>query len=103
MPRAGPIEVFAVSTQPIAVDGIVVSGDEGDDVRSIGDGLRARTLGGQAAEVLLACRVLNQMTDLGDVFGCRRLCALARGHRVEPERHQRGEHSLKPRLPDPLI
>ena len=31
----------------------------------IGDGLRARSPGGQAAEALLACNVLNQMTDLG--------------------------------------
>ena len=31
----------------------------------IGAGLRARTPGGRAAEALLACNVLNQMTDLG--------------------------------------
>ena len=31
----------------------------------IGNRLRARTPGGQAAEALLACNVLNQMTDLG--------------------------------------
>ena len=29
------------------------------------DGLRARTPGGQAAEALLACKVLNRMTELG--------------------------------------
>jgi hypothetical protein len=31
----------------------------------IGDGLRSRTPKGQVAEALLACNVLNQMTDLG--------------------------------------
>ncbi len=31
----------------------------------IGDGLRARSPGGQVAEALVACNVLNQMTDLG--------------------------------------
>ncbi len=31
----------------------------------IGAGLRARTSAGQAVEALLACNVLNQMTDLG--------------------------------------
>jgi hypothetical protein len=31
----------------------------------LGDGLRARTPEGQVAEALLACNVLNQMTDLG--------------------------------------
>ena len=31
----------------------------------IGDGLRARSPGGQAAEALLACNILNRMTDLG--------------------------------------
>ncbi len=31
----------------------------------IGDAVRARSPGGQAAEALLACNVLNQMTDLG--------------------------------------
>ena len=31
----------------------------------IGDDLRARTPGGQEAEVLLACNVLNRMTELG--------------------------------------
>ncbi len=31
----------------------------------IGDAVRARSPGGQAAEALLACNILNQMTDLG--------------------------------------
>ena len=31
----------------------------------IGEALRARSPGGQAAETLLACNVLNQMTELG--------------------------------------
>ena len=31
----------------------------------IGDDLRARTPGGQEAEVLIACNVLNRMTELG--------------------------------------
>ena len=31
----------------------------------IGTGLRARTPGGQRAEALLACNILNRMTDLG--------------------------------------
>ena len=31
----------------------------------IGHGLRARTPEGQAAEALLACNILNQMTELG--------------------------------------
>jgi IS5 family transposase len=31
----------------------------------IGDGLRARTPGGQAAEALLACNILNQLTESG--------------------------------------
>ena len=31
----------------------------------IGDGLRARTPGGRTAEALLACNILNAMTDLG--------------------------------------
>ena len=31
----------------------------------IGNRLRARTLGGQEAEALLACQVLNAMTDMG--------------------------------------
>jgi hypothetical protein len=31
----------------------------------IGDDLRARTPGGQEAEVLVACNVLNRMTELG--------------------------------------
>ena len=31
----------------------------------IGDDLRARTPGGQEAEVLLACNILNRMTELG--------------------------------------
>ena len=30
-----------------------------------GGALRARSPGGQVAEVLVACNVLNQMTDLG--------------------------------------
>ena len=35
-------------------------------IRSIiGTGLRARTPGGQRAEALLACNILNRMTDLG--------------------------------------
>ena len=33
--------------------------------RFIGTGLRARTPGGQRAEALLACNILNRMTDLG--------------------------------------
>ncbi len=31
----------------------------------IGDGLRARTAGGRTAEALLACNILNTMTDMG--------------------------------------
>ena len=31
----------------------------------IGEALRARTLGGQMMESLVACQVLNQMTGLG--------------------------------------
>ncbi len=31
----------------------------------IGDGLRARTPGGRAVEALLACNILNAMTDMG--------------------------------------
>ena len=31
----------------------------------IGDGLRARSPGGQGTEAVLACNLLNQMTDLG--------------------------------------
>ena len=31
----------------------------------IGDALRARTLGGRQTEALLACTVLNRMTELG--------------------------------------
>ena len=31
----------------------------------IGGRLRARAPGGQQAEVLIACHILNQMTDLG--------------------------------------
>jgi hypothetical protein len=31
----------------------------------VGGALRARSPGGQAAEALVACNVLNQMTDLG--------------------------------------
>ena len=31
----------------------------------IGDGLRARTPGGRQTETLLACNVLNRMTELG--------------------------------------
>ena len=31
----------------------------------IGEALRARTSGGQAVEALLACNVLNRMTELG--------------------------------------
>jgi transposase len=31
----------------------------------IGDGLRARTPGGQATEAILACKILNRMTELG--------------------------------------
>ncbi len=31
----------------------------------IGDGLRARTLGGRTVEVMLACNMLNAMTDIG--------------------------------------
>ena len=31
----------------------------------IGDGLRARTPGGRTAEALLACNILNRMTDMG--------------------------------------
>jgi hypothetical protein len=32
---------------------------------NVGGALRARRPGGQSAEVLVACNVLNQMTDLG--------------------------------------
>ena len=31
----------------------------------IGDGLRARSPGGQGSEVVLACKILNRMTALG--------------------------------------
>jgi len=31
----------------------------------IGDAVRARSPGGQAAEALLACNILNRMTELG--------------------------------------
>ena len=31
----------------------------------IGDGLRARSPAGQGTEAVLACNLLNQMTDLG--------------------------------------
>jgi hypothetical protein len=31
----------------------------------IGDGLRARVPGGRTAEALLACNILNTMTDMG--------------------------------------
>ena len=31
----------------------------------IGEALRARSAGGQAAETLLACNILNQMTAVG--------------------------------------
>ena len=32
---------------------------------TIGDGLRARSPGGRVTEVVIACNVLNQMTELG--------------------------------------
>ena len=36
----------------------------------IGDGLRAKTPGGRAAEALLACNMLNAMTDMGRPASC---------------------------------
>ena len=36
----------------------------------IGDGLRARTPGGRTVEVLLACNMLNAMTDMGRPASC---------------------------------
>ena len=36
----------------------------------IGDGLRARTLGGRTVEVLLACNMLNAMTDMNRPASC---------------------------------
>ena len=41
--------------------------DEANEVlgQIIGPGLRARTAGGRKTEALLACNVLNRMTELG--------------------------------------
>ncbi len=36
----------------------------------IGEALRARTPGGQEAEAVLACNVLNRMTELGRPESC---------------------------------